>query len=546
MAYGWSNERETSQNSVIRDLIAMLDAHREEIATVWAHAIREQMPDTTYGQRPVKEISAYNQVGLDIVKELLLGTGLFPPEWSRPGQTLAQAGVQIEEASKAAWLFQDIIHPFVSRSFSLKHAELQDALTKIDGCVREFVMHVLKNYALEKRREVERQQQRTELVLETTRQVSRTLEMEDVLRRVAVGIATSVDAHHCIFYILDEEGNKGTLWANTTGFPASAIEHIESSLRAPALLSETHFVKAVFEKKRPVVCCDAQTDPDIAGPAGRAWGTRAMLGVPCIFRDRVLAIAVVITFDEPREFDDEQVALAQGIANAVAPAIENARLYEQVEQVAALEERAQLAREIHDELAQILGTIKFRASLTATLLDSERWTDVRENVMVIQDMANTAYVQTREAIFNLRSITSLGVGGVEALRAYLDNYQKQYGLDVRLEADGKAVAALAGNTGVQVIRIIQEALSNVRKHGQTAHARVRIERQDSEVLITIEDQGQGFYPTVAPGVENQHFGLQFMHERAAKVGGTLVVESRPGQGTQVILHVPYAHKGGKS
>ena len=189
----------------------VLDAHREEIATVWAHAIREQMPDTTYGQRPVKEISAYNQVGLDIVKELLLGTGLFPPEWSRPGQTLAQAGVQIEEASKAAWLFQDIIHPFVSRSFSLKHAELQDALTKIDGCVREFVMHVLKNYALEKRREVERQQQRTELVLETTRQVSRTLEMEDVLRRVAVGIATSVDAHHCIIYILDEEGNKGTL-----------------------------------------------------------------------------------------------------------------------------------------------------------------------------------------------------------------------------------------------------------------------------------------------------------------------------------------------
>ena len=86
MGYGWSNERETSQSSVIRDLIAMLDAHREEIATVWAHAIREQMPDTTYGQRPVKEISAYNQVGLDIVKELLLGTGLFSPEWSRPGQ----------------------------------------------------------------------------------------------------------------------------------------------------------------------------------------------------------------------------------------------------------------------------------------------------------------------------------------------------------------------------------------------------------------------------------------------------------------------------
>ncbi|RPJ39811.1 MAG: GAF domain-containing protein, partial [Planctomycetaceae bacterium] len=500
--------------------------------------------DTTYGQRPVEEISTYNQVGLDIVKQHLLGTGLFSPEWSRPGQTLAQAGVQIEEATEAAWLFQDIIHPFVSRSFSLRHAELQDALTKIDGCVREFVMHVLKNYALETRREVERQQQRTELVLEMTRQVSRTLELEDVLRRVAVGIATSVGAHHCIIYLLNEEGNSGTLWATTTGFPAPVIERIESSPRAPILLSETHFAMAVLEKKQPVVCHDAQVDAGVAGTAGRAWGTRAMLGVPCIFRDRVLAVAIVVTFDEPREFDDEQVALAQGIANAVAPAIENARLYGQVEQMAALEERTQLAREIHDELAQTLGAIKFRASLTTDFLDSGRWTEVRQGMMAVRDMADAAYTQVREEIFNLRSITSLGAGGFQALQAYLDNYQSQYGLDVRLEADEEAVAALGGNTGVQVIRIIQEALNNVRKHGQTSQARLRIQRQGSEVLVEIEDRGQGFQPAGVPGEENQHFGLQFMHERAAKVGGTLVVESRPGQGTKVALQVPYTHKGG--
>jgi signal transduction histidine kinase len=529
---------------MVRDLITLLDARREEIATVWAHAIRTQMHDSTYGQRPIEEISAYNAVGLDIVKELLLGTDYYPPECREPGVTLARAGVQIEEAVEAAWLFRDIMHPVISLAFSLKSAEMREAVAKVDECVREFVMHVLKSFALTARREVERQQQRTELVLEMTRQVSRTLELEDVLRRAAGGIATSVDAHHCIIFLLDEDGNSGTLWATTTGFPTPAIERIENSLGTPILLSETHFAKAVVEKKRPVVCHDAQADPGVAGAAGRAWGARAMLGVPCMFRDRVLAVAIVVTFDEPREFDDEQVALAQGIANAVAPAIENARLYGQVEQMAALEERTRLAREIHDELAQTLGAIKFRASLTTDLLDSGRQAEVRQGTIAVRDMADAAYTQVREAIFNLRSITSLGAGGLQTLQAYLDNYRRQYGLDVRLEADGQAVAALGGNTGVQVIRIIQEALSNVRKHGQTDRAWVRIGRQDSEVLVTIKDGGQGFRPAAAPGEESQHFGLRFMHERAAKVGGTLVVESTPGQGTKVVLRVPDTPKGG--
>lgn len=540
-----SKERENGQSSVVRELITLLDARREEIATVWAHAIRTQMHDSTYGQRPIEEISAYNAVGLDIVKELLLGTDYYPPEWGEPGVTLARAGVQIEEAVEAAWLFRDIMHPVISLTLSPESAEMQQAVAKIDECVREFVMHVLKSFALTARREVKRQQQRTELMLEMTRQVSRTLDLEEVLRRVAEGIATSVDAQHCIIFFLDEEGNSGTLWATTTEFLAPPIERIENLPRAPILLSETHFVKAVYDKMQPVVCYDAQVDPGIAGPAGRTWGTRAMLGVPCIFRDRVLAVAIVITFDEPREFDDEQVALAQGIANAVAPAIENARLYGQVEQVATMEERNQLAREIHDELAQTLGAIKFRASLTTDLFENERWAEVREGVMAVQGLADTAYTQVREAIFNLRSITSLGTGGIQALQTYLDDYEKQYGLAVHLEADEEAVAALGDNKGVQVIRIIQEALSNVRKHGQTGRAWIRIQRQSSEIRVEIQDRGQGFHPSAAPDENNQHFGLHFMHERAAKVGGSIDVKSRPGQGTKVILRIPDTPKGGQ-
>ncbi|MBN1317432.1 MAG: hypothetical protein JXA42_18265, partial [Anaerolineales bacterium] len=320
-------------------------------------------------------------------------------------------------------------------------------------------------------------------------------------------------------------------------------EYARNYLHRSIPLSDTSLIKLVVDERRPFCFHDAQADKGAARRAAALWGTRAILAVPIILKGRMLAVAIGLNLDENCTCTDQQMELISGIANAVAPAIENARLHQMVEQLAVLEERSLLAQEIHDELAQTLGAIRFRASLTNDFLINEQWTQVREGVLVLKDMIDAAYTGVREAIFNLRSITSLGSGGLEALQGYLDNYRKYYGLDVSLEADGEAVDALVACTGVQTIRIIQEAISNVRRHGQTTQARVQIKRKGPWVRITIKDDGQGFDPAAAPGEKSQHFGLQFMRERAAKVGGTLAVESQPGQGTQVILCVPYNRDG---
>jgi nitrate/nitrite-specific signal transduction histidine kinase len=237
--------------------------------------------------------------------------------------------------------------------------------------------------------------------------------------------------------------------------------------------------------------------------------------------------------------------LALGIANAVAPAIENARLYQRVEQLAVLEERARLAREIHDDVAQVLGALQLKVSLLDDLLSGDKITQARASLPELQDMISEAYTGVRELVFNLRAVALPTAGLLPSLQEYLADYRLHYTLDVSLEADADAAALLDGNRSVQVIRIIQEALTNARRHAQAGHAWVRIERLGERVSVSVEDDGQGFDPSGAFSADQPHFGLQVMRERAEKVCGRLAVNSRPGAGTRVELCLPGSPNGGQ-
>ena len=262
-----------------------------------------------------------------------------------------------------------------------------------------------------------------------------------------------------------------------------------------------------------------------------------------MLNDRVLGVAVVFSCDAPQTFTEAQIELAVGIASVVAPAIENARLHQKIPQLAIAEERARLAQELHDDVVQTLAATQFYASLAGDLLEQNELPRAKAALSALREMISQAYVGVREAIFDLRSMASLQVCGLTALQSYLAHYEQRYGLDVCLEADGEAAGVLAGAPGVQVFRILQEALGNVRKHGQTAQARVDLQREGPWVRISVQDDGQGFDPALVADQETPHFGLQIMRERAEKVGGTLCVESQPGRGTLVVLRVPFPQRG---
>jgi len=150
----------------------------------------------------------------------------------------------------------------------------------------------------------------------------------------------------------------------------------------------------------------------------------------------------------------------------------------------------------------------------------------------------------REYISSLKAATSLEQGLFLALTAYLRRFEQNYGIHTEVVAPhGLSEDALAPAAKVQLLRIIQEALANVRKHALAARARVVLSPQVDQWQVMIEDDGQGFDATQTSDRDEAGFGLRIMRERAEEVGGSLQVHSTPGQGTQVIVQLPLRKEG---
>jgi signal transduction histidine kinase len=257
-----------------------------------------------------------------------------------------------------------------------------------------------------------------------------------------------------------------------------------------------------------------------------------------VVKGRVLAVAFVATTDRHHLFTRDEIDLLWGIANVVGLAIKNALLYRKAEQLAVLQERARLSREIHDELAQRLGAMQLMVSLTGEYLAHEQVSQASAVITRLRTTLSEAYGDLRDVIYDLRTVISSNMGFLDALREYLADYRSHYGMEISLEADGGDESGLTGRAQVQVFRIIQEALTNVRKHAQAKQVRIRTVRQGDQMQISVEDDGQGFDPSGVSAESGTCFGLLVMHERAESIGGTLTVESQIGAGTRIVIRCP--------
>ncbi|MCE1177849.1 MAG: sensor histidine kinase [Micrococcales bacterium] len=195
-------------------------------------------------------------------------------------------------------------------------------------------------------------------------------------------------------------------------------------------------------------------------------------------------------------------------------------------------ERDRIAREMHDSLAQVLGVTQLR--LRALSGAGELGESARAEVDDLADLARDAYRDVREAILGLRTAGGERLTFVEALSTYVAAFSRQSGVQTTLETGG-IEPALSPTCEVEVIRVVQEALTNVRKHAGAAAATVRLTETPMSLSIVVEDDGRGFDPRVAAG---DGYGLFAMRERVAQSGGTLVVDSRPGAGTRVTVRIP--------
>ncbi len=284
--------------------------------------------------------------------------------------------------------------------------------------------------------------------------------------------------------------------------------------------------------KRPLLCCGVI----------RPQYLENHLAVPLKTGEKVIGVFCVAD-RRPRGFSSAEVDLLTGLATQAAIAIENARLYDKTQSLAILEERERIAREMHDGLAQALGTLHFQVSRAQDLLNANETARVQAAMEKIQKMVEDAYEDVRQAIFGLRTMVSRSLGLVPTLTEYLHDWSLQNGVTADLQIQEERATKVSPGAELQLIRIIQEALANVRKHAAARYARVRFELEGEHVLVTVADDGKGFDPAQLPRSRNKGYGLQTMRERAESVGGSLKVQSQLGRGTSVSVRLPLSGKG---
>ena len=214
-----------------------------------------------------------------------------------------------------------------------------------------------------------------------------------------------------------------------------------------------------------------------------------------------------------------------------------ALLLEQERVVATLQERERLARELHDSIGQVLGYLSMQAQTASKRLHDGDAGKAEELLSRLTSVAQHAHADVRESILALRAASSADWAFLPTLRHYLQDFETHYGVATELRTDGVTDDLFPPEAGVQLLRVIQEAMSNARRHGRPATISITLERSGDEACITVADDGDGFDPAAKDDREG-HFGLDFMRERMAQIAGGMTIESQPGAGTRVHLTAP--------
>jgi len=302
------------------------------------------------------------------------------------------------------------------------------------------------------------------------------------------------------------------------------------------------FCGRVAQSGEPMVVQDSSSDPRLTRLAVREEGLRGQIIAPLRAKGEAQGVLAVAT-RESRQFLPEEVELITAIGNQIGVAIENARLYENmrfyVRQItrAQEDERKRIARELHDETAQALIDLLHRLDELAT--SSELSEAVIARLEEFQDLIDEILQGVRRFSRDLRPSVLDDLGLLPALEWLMLSLREESGIKAELRVYGDR-RRLPPEAELALFRIVQEALSNVRRHSQASQAVTTVEFGESRVKITVHDNGRGFELAgrTSDLATAGKLGLIGMHERARLLDGTLTVHSEPGKGSTITVDVP--------
>jgi signal transduction histidine kinase len=259
-----------------------------------------------------------------------------------------------------------------------------------------------------------------------------------------------------------------------------------------------------------------------------------LLAVP--IRQQGGGAAAIGAVRETGGFSVEDELLLKMYGVAASAALENVTRLEEVQLVAMIDERERIARDLHDDLGQLLAFVTAKIQAVRELMTAGRLERAGEELTSLETASRSLGAQVREAILGLRARTGSDRPLRSALEDYVTDFGIQAGLATELDLPVGAGEDLPGAAQYQVLRVAQEALSNARRHAGADRVRVRLAECDGHLELFVADDGRGFDPagTGASG----GFGLRTMQERVSALGGTFSLVSAPGNGTEVTVRVP--------
>lgn len=351
------------------------------------------------------------------------------------------------------------------------------------------------------------------------------LDRDEVLQRVADQARAVANAKYAALAVFNEEGMVETF--TTSGISAEERAQIGPLPRGLGLLG--HLQK----ERKPLRLRDLHQHPSSVGFPTNHPPMRSFLGTPIVLRGETLGNLYLTEKQGAEEFTADDADALETLAAQAAIAIENARLYEQVERVSALEERQRIRMDLHDGVMQSLYGVGLLLEDVAERVDSEP-ASAKGQLWRSIDQLNAAIADLRGYVLGLRQVQASDQPLTESLPLLAEQARSNALIDVDVQVSPDAVQRLDQPRQEAAYYIAADALGNIARHARARHAWVRLFDEDGVVVLQIADDGVGFdFEASTTG-----HGLHNMRERAFAVGGTLRVESQPGRGARVRFELP--------
>jgi signal transduction histidine kinase len=386
--------------------------------------------------------------------------------------------------------------------------------------------------------------ERLELLNELVSKLNRLADEKSVLETATEGIHASLPFAEVatVLYRPDES-------LSLLCFPEGS--RLGLQLRRPCLkVNRTPFAVCMQERKS-VILLDISVEK--AKTPFERWlarrGFRSLIAVPVALGEQVLGVIFAAAV-QPDAFSRDDLTFLQTVSDHVAVALANARLLQELREkerirglllnkvvTAQEEERKRISHELHDQIGQLLTALLIQLQLLERDLDEP---SLRDRVEMLKQLAEEISIHLHHIAWELRPPALDELGLLAALERVTEEWSGRFNIPCEFEVDGAFDSEFEPEVAIGVLRIVQEALTNIAKHAKASRARVSVQQENGELLVTVEDNGVGFKvkEVMRHPDENRRLGLLGMMERAAMLSGKLDIESKPGKGTKVQLRIP--------